>query len=214
MSATVYPHRIGPVDPRNGFSLLELLTVMVIMGILLSLALPFTTSLQETNNLGFAGQMVVDQMAVARQYAASRNQTVYVCFIDPSGSGINGYTSLQLWPSLPSSGGLAVGRAVKLPGGIEISANPALSPLVSTYATTAGTMPASSNVQGTYIYLTVRPDGNLVAPNAPVATALTNMPHFFFTLLPVRFDGNSTLPKNYVTVQINPDTAEAQTFRP
>ena len=39
-------------------------------------------------------------------------------------------------------------------------------------------------------------------------------PRFFLTVLSVRYDANTTLPKNYVTIQVNPDTARAQIYRP
>ncbi len=84
----------------------------------------------------------------------------------------------------------------------------------------SGSMPPGSNVPGTFVAFTIRPDGNVVVPNPPTeATTATNAallsePSYFLTLLPVRYDTNSTLPQNYVLVQVNPDTASTKVFRP
>lgn len=220
----LHPHH-SLDDGHQGFTLIELLAVLAIMGILLFLVVPVTASLQEAGNLAYSGQVVVDELAVARQYAASGNQTVYVRFIIPSNSTYQGYTAIQIWRADPANPGqfLAMDRADWLAAGVEISANPALSPLVSTLVSgTTGTMPAGSATPGKFVYFAIRPDGNVSVPNPPagvnVATA-TNaayqfLPSYFLTLLPVRDDASTTLPKNYVTLQVNPDTASTQIFRP
>ena len=45
-------------------------------------------------------------------------------------------------------------------------------------------------------------------------SAGTRAPSYFFTILPVRYDSNSTVPLNYVTLQVNPDTGRTETYRP
>ena len=173
-----------------------------------------------------SGVCHLDELAIARQYAASRNQTVYVRFITPSTSSYQGYSLFQIWTTNPATGTqVPVDHLVKLPAGIEVSAVSALSPLVSTgnngLAGTASTMPSGA-IAGNYVYFTVRPDGNVVVPSPPsevnVDTA-TNaayqfQPYYFLTLVPVRYDTTSSLPKNYVTIEVNPDTARTQIFRP
>lgn len=207
----------------SGFSLIELLSVMAIMSILLYLAVPVSTSFNEAGNLAYAGQTVADQLAVARQYAASLNQTVYVRFIVSSSLGYKGYTAIQICRANNSNPVqyIPVDRIIALPAGIEISAQSTLSPLVSTLVTgNSGTMPAGSNVGGSYVYFTVRPDGNVIVSNPPVEAAtdthaaLDSQPSYFLTLVPVRYDTVTTLPKNYVTIQLNPDTGNTQIFRP
>jgi uncharacterized protein (TIGR02596 family) len=206
---------------RSGFTLTEMLVVLVIMGILAYLMLPVSTLLQEANKLTMAGQTVADELAVAREYAASHNQTIYVRFIVPANSASQGYRALQLWESDPAKAGnfLAVDRAVFLPAGIEVSANPSLSPLVSTLVGASVAMPAGATPAGNYVAFTVRPDGNVVVNNPPPIATASNAAFqearfYFLTLLPAREDANSTLPANYLTIQINPDTANAQVFRP
>ncbi len=205
---------------KAGFTLIELMAVITIMAVLAYSVGTVSLSLQESNNLASAGQTVADELAVARIYAASHNQSVYIRFIVQSGSSYHGYTAMQLWKSDPSNPGsyLAVDQAVRLPSGIEISANSTLSPLVTTLvAGSSCPMPSGSNVPGTYVSFAVRPGGHVdvaVPPSTTSATALQCMPYYFLTVLAVRYDRNSTVPTNYVAIQVNPDTASAQVFEP
>jgi uncharacterized protein (TIGR02596 family) len=200
--------------------MVELLVVIAIMGVLAYSASSVSFSLQESNNLASGGQTVVDELAVARAYAASHNQSVYVLFIVSPGSTNAGYTSMQLWQADPTNPSTCtpVDQAVRLPSGVEISASQTLSPLVTTLVAgcTCPNMPSASYAPTNYVFFTVRPDGNVVVKNPPSVsgTALQNMPSYFLTVLPVRYDSNSTVPTNYVTIQVNPDTAIAQVFEP
>jgi uncharacterized protein (TIGR02596 family) len=204
---------------RAGFSMIEMLVVIAIMSVLAYSVSSVSFSLQESNNIASAGQTVVDELAVARGYAASHNQSVYVRFITSTGSTNTGYTAIQLWQADPTNPGdfSAVDQVVRLPHGIEISANPTLSPLVTTLVTgSTCPMPPGSNAPGNFVSFVVRPDGNVVvaAPPSVTGTALQNMPYYFLTVLPVRYDSSSAVPSNYVTIQVNPDTAIPQVFQP
>ena len=205
----------------SGFSLLELLVVMAIMGIMLYQTVPAISSLQESNNLTFAGQSVIDTFAVARQYAASRNQSVSIRFITSSASttlGYKGYDVVQIWKTDPVTLlPVASERMIRFPTGIEISSDATLSPLVAAggggLVGTSSNMPAGS-IAGSYVQFSVRPDGNIVVSNPPTGEAAARQPRYFLTLLPPRYDSSSALPKNYITVQVNPDTANTSVFRP
>jgi uncharacterized protein (TIGR02596 family) len=209
---------LAPKVALAGFSLVELLVVLTIIAIMAYIAAPVSSLLQEANNLDFAGQLVADEFAIAREYAASCNQTVYMRFIKPSAStGIKGYGYMQLWRGDPAISGnyLAVDRIIKFPSGIEISSNSSLSPLASSLKLNTGIMPAGSSVAGnTFYYLTIRPNGNVLEKNASTTTAASNLPNYYFTILPIRYDSNIFLPQNYVTIQVNPDTANTQVYRP
>ena len=212
---------LHPEVGRFGFSLVEFLVVIAIITIVLSFVAPAMTSLQETNNLSLAGQTVADELAVARQYAASRNQTVQVRFITPSASAYQGYSVVQLW-KITTTGTSALDQLYQLPPGMEISANETISPMASTAGLAGGAniMPTGSSMAGRYVSFTVRPDGNVVVANPPpngvnaANGAFVSQPSYFLTILPARYDAASTLPKDYVTIQVNPDTARTQIFRP
>jgi len=209
---------LAPKSGAAGFSLVELLVVLAVIAILAYFAAPLSSLLQEANSLAFAGQLVGDELAVARQYAASSNQTVYVRFIrPPTSAGIQGYSYMQLWRADPANSVnyLPVDRIVKLPTGIEISSNSTLSPLATAANLNTGTMPLGGPVGGnTFYYLTIRPDGNVLEKSSSTASAASNLPNYFFTILPTRYDSNTVLPKNYVSIQVNPDTANTQVYRP
>jgi uncharacterized protein (TIGR02596 family) len=214
---------LRPVAGPSGFTLIELIVVVVIMVVVLSFVAPAVTSSQEGNNLVLGGQTVADELAFARQYAASRNQTVQVRFITPSGSAYKGYTGIQLW-KLTTTGTSALDQLYQLPAGMEISANATLSPIVSTNGLAGAPypMPTGGGMPGTYVAFTVRPDGNVLVPNPPTLSNAGNFqngsfisqPSYYLTVQPERYDTASTLPKNYVTIQVNPDTGRTQIFRP
>ena len=213
-----------------GFTLIELLVVVAIMVVLCSFIAPALTTIQDSNNLAAAGQTVADEISVARQYAASRDQTVQVRFIIPSTSRYNGYSIVQLW-KITTSGTTALDKLYRLPPNVEVSANSTISPLVAVGSGglsggTATTMPTGS-LAGKYVAFTIRPDGNVIVASPPSNGTAANQaypngafysqPYYFLTVLPVRDsaeDTANTLPKNYVTIQVNPDTARTQIFRP
>jgi uncharacterized protein (TIGR02596 family) len=214
-------NRVSPLSSfrraraSRGFTLVELLTVLSIMGLLLYIVAPVSTSLTESSKMAFAGQIVGDHLAVARQYAASRNECVEVRFIDMSGA-LNGYNAIQLWlPGTATAAASPLDALVQLPTGIEVSANTRLSPLVSSLTGAAAIMPAGTpGADKNYVYFTVRPTGNIEVANPPSGEAVVRQPSYFFTLLPNRDDASSALPPNYLTIQVNPDTGNAAVFRP
>lgn len=62
--------------PRRGFTVTELLIVLVVMLIVLGLAAPRLVSLRARNNLSAAKQQLVQSVVVARSSAIQRGQTI------------------------------------------------------------------------------------------------------------------------------------------
>ncbi len=212
-------------DLHGAFSMIELLVVMTIMGILLYLAVPASVSLQQSSNLNLAGQAVADEIAVAREMAAGSNRVVEVRFLIPStwtAQSRTGYHAMQLWAPNESGVPVPADRVITLPDSVEISVNSTLSPLLSTTMAAAATStPPGTNPVGNYVFFRVRPAGTVtVSGTAPGASGTnedssgTRAPKYFFTLVPVRNDAATTLPANYLMLQINPDTGRTQTYRP
>jgi len=203
---------------QAGFTLVELLVVMAIMGILFYLVFPATASLQTSNNISFAGQSVGDQINNARQLAASRNLVVEARFITPAASPYTGFTVMQLWAPNETGTSVALDRPLTLPTGIEVSGSPTkisgntLSPLLTTYAAAAQAMPTGPTA-GNYVSFYIRPDGNVISTGTTAVPA-PPIESYYFTVLPVQSDATTTVPKNYLTVQVNPDTGHVLIFRP
>lgn len=63
-------------NPRRGFTVTELLVVLVVMLVILGLAAPRLVSLRARNNLAAAQQQIAQALAVARASAIQRGQTV------------------------------------------------------------------------------------------------------------------------------------------
>lgn len=65
---------------RNGFTLAEILTVLVIIAIVLSIAIPAVTNLTKASALNYAAREVSNAMSLARQYAITQRTTTRVVF--------------------------------------------------------------------------------------------------------------------------------------
>ena len=193
----------GGVTALHGFSLLELLIVVAIMITLMSLATPALTSLLESGNLARGGQALADEINLARQLAASQNRVVELRII--KNDTPPGYGLLQIWGNDASGTNVPLGRVMKLPQNIVIAENTTLSAALD--KTPTATMPTNTSMAGkAYAYLRIRPSG-------AVDPSLT-MSNFFFAVVSSRFGTDSTLPPNYVTIQINPLTGTPLVYRP
>lgn len=201
-----------PALRTKGFSLTELLVVIALMAILMAAAVPGTNSLLENNNITQTGQLLADQFAMARQAASVRNRTVEIRLFKLPVQSTKLYSAVQLWAPDTTTGTLApINRLVTFPKNVILSENSAYSPFLSKLATatmsaTAGPMLANA----AYATLRIRPNGIV----EPTPANVTDRANLFFTVLNYRFATTTTLPNNYATVQLNPDTGSAQIYRP
>lgn len=73
------------------FTLTEMLVVIVIIGIISTIAIPAIKGLTESNTMSSAARQLLDDVAYARQKAISGRTTVYMVFVPPEfWSGVNG----------------------------------------------------------------------------------------------------------------------------
>jgi len=185
------------------FSLIELLTVVAILGIMATLVIPAVGSILRGSNLNRGGQMISDQLFMARQEAVSKNRDVEVRFYNLTNGMFPGWRGIQLWrieqtPTGPVTNSSS--RVTVLPDGIVMASN-SLSPLIT--ASSGGT--ETHAVYGTMAYkaFRFRADGSL---ETSVGT------NNYVTLQNASDTGNP--PANYYTIQINPLTGKSGVFRP
>jgi uncharacterized protein (TIGR02596 family) len=189
--------------PSAGFSIIELLIVIAILGILMVLTLPAVSSLMQSSDLTRAGQMLADQVNLARQMASAQSTVAEVRLIKLPGSA--GYNAIQIW-KVDSAGTLKAARPIaRLPQATAISENPAHSAAVS--GLTPGSMPAGGSAENAaYVAMQIRPSG--------FVTPVLGMSNLFLTVMPESRVSNSALPPNYFMLQINPITGAPLVYRP
>jgi uncharacterized protein (TIGR02596 family) len=207
----------GACRSQVAFTLVEMLAVLAIISILAALTVPAMNAMVESNNLTRGGQLVVDEINLARQISSSRNITVELRLFKMPGATTSGYTAVQLWATSSTGSAQALSQLAFLPQMFAISENTTVSSALGAPAfATPSTMPAGSGPASgaTYLSFEFRPSG-VVTPVLN-ANGLTNMSSYCLTILPARYaaSGNATLPKNYVLIQINPITATPLVYRP
>lgn len=189
---------------KEGFSLIELLTVIAILGILASLIVPAVGSISRGANLNRGGQMISDQLALARQEAVTRNRDVEVRFYQLTNGISTGWRGIQLFrieqtPTGPVTN--ASSRISVVPEGIVMASN-SLSPLITS-------SPASGTVHlptyGATVFRAFRFRGN---GSLETSVGTNNYVTLYNAI------DKASPPANYYTIQINPLTGKASVFRP
>lgn len=189
------------------FSLVEILVVVAILMLLMALAVPAFQSATQGSALSRGGQLIADQLILARQEATGRNRDVQIRLVwltnEPAG-----YKAIQLWTTTATNSAAfePFARMAQLPEGVIIASNATYSPLItaSTIPKTNATFPGRGML--TFCGFRFRPEGG---------TDLTfNSTNNFLTVVYARDAGTSVTPANYCAVQIDPVTGRVKTYRP
>lgn len=191
-------------DLKTAFSLIELLIVIAIMSILMALVLPATNSLLNASKLDHNGRRIADEILLARQKSLSLNRNVGVRFIRKVEN--QNYTAVQVFISTEDGvSESAVGRPVTLDEGLSIQTEHTLSPI---FSKTKPETTVTDNSLGKIAYTSfrIRPNGE-----TDIDSAISSS---FFTLVLDSAYKPGTTPNNYYTVQIDPTTSRANTYRP
>ena len=204
---TFLPRRLR----ARAFTLIELLVVVGIMGLLMALSVPMVASVSESSNLTAAGQTLADQIRLAVQISASRNEVVEVRLVKlsrPAGSAAR-YRAVQLWTANASGTMVPQEKISLFPGSIAINESPQLSPLLTLPNIQSGTFAQGGASGIPYVAFRVHPSGYF----EPEPAAATKS-HLYVTLLPDRLVAAAAAPPNYLTVQVSPYTCAPAIYRP
>lgn len=209
----------------HGFSLLELLTVTVIIVIVAALVMPSVQGLAGSSNLKGSANSLVAQLDLARQTASARNRNVAVRLYQdttksPDTNGNAPYRLLALVIPASSDGSTRdefIAAPQGLPGDVIIDSSTAFSTVLNTGLGATG----------------LRPLAATEASSAPAS--VRNLPYVQFTFLAngtVNLDSsqqwcltlineNKALKNptsgpaaNFVTLSISPQTSHVSMYQP
>lgn len=208
----------------RAFSLVELLVVLAVMGFLAVIAAAAFTHIARSAGLNAGGNLLLDQLNLARQTAIAKNAQVEfrIYELPPDDAKTDEapsvYRAFQSF--LISSDGLqtnAVSRANFLPKGIRIAPEEEVSTLLQAKSppylasgTTAGVRvgnypPTVYN----YVAFHFKPDGT-----TDLGTAVSQNWYLSLAGEKERAAAGSQLPANFITLQLDPKTGRVRMFRP
>ena len=221
----------------RGFSLIELLTVIVIIGVLVSLVAVAIGPLLTGSGLSQSCINVTGILSYARQAAVSGNQIIEVRvyqYADPTFSGETAgspntgkYRAFQTFKINESNIALALTTVQRLPQGIIVDSGAQLTSIFCSTPTSGSStgvaIPGVGNAYN-YQFFRIRPSGSIVffttaatPPALPTPTFAAPTPPgtWCLTLHASNLgDGLATPPKNFGTIQIDSSSGSTSMFRP
>ena len=192
--------------PASGFSVIELLVVVAVLGILAALTLPAFNSIAGAGDLCRSGQMLGDQIVLARQEAVAKNRDLEVRFLFLTNQPFPGWKALQLWVVGEDGKPTPDGRVQKLSENMLISSSTLYSPLLTADSSRSGTTNFGSLGSCSWRGFRIRANGSL---DGSVISTNNN----FLTVIAGR-DISKSPPDNFYAVRVNPVTGRVSHHRP
>jgi len=205
----------------DGFTLVELITVVSIMAVMIGLLIPSFNSMRNGSDLTQAGQLLVGQIDVAHQTAAAHSHAMEIRVYSYKNPQIpnadDNYCGIQIFEIMPDGTKTAIDKALQIPVSTKICPSETLSTLItSSYALSAGDIQKnplpSVGVNYTGFAFRIRPNGSTDLPNPIISSPPSN---FFITIHGLNAGHAETQPPaNYYTIQIDPLNSSIRTYRP
>lgn len=221
---------------REGFSLIELLAVIAVIGIIAASAVPSFFSVIRATKLTSAGDIILSKVTQAQQLALTMSSPVELRFYFYAPSDLpgveKGFRAVQLIdPEYvePNGGQIAykaLGEAFMLPSGIVMAPSNALSPLLQSPFPLAGDFFVTNDPEAKYCALHFYPDGSFkvitaLPPSSAGGASTTGatgavsptLAKSFLTVVADQ-DASASAPKNFVCIQLDAYTSKARLYRP
>ncbi len=124
-AVAAFPNPMSPKTFRAAFSLVELLTVIALLGIIMGFVVPALSGMGRGTALVTAGNTVNNMAALARQHAMSRNTLTALLVLANQGTDTD-YRAIAVMEFKHTTGWSQVGEWQILPMGITVDAGDTL----------------------------------------------------------------------------------------
>ncbi len=198
-----------------GFSLLELLVVIAIMAMLIAFAIIGFGSMSRAQALATSGSRLADALKLAHQAALSGKRPVAFYLFTMKGSGgekqVVGFQAFSVETAVGAGGTAKVQPLTKLEKfkeSIIISENPKITTLLDNARKPVNGLEDYPNPANQIV------DAHVFQFFPSGGTDLDPAQKWFATLVDERTDSPTEIPKNFVTLQIDPLSGGVMIHRP
>lgn len=200
-----------------GFSLVELIVVVAVVGLLAVFAIPAVSQMLRGMSVTATSTMVADQLKAARQIAISRNLAVEVRFYQlpdyrsTANAGPELYRAVQTFV-INGKGVTPISRPIYFSSPVVLSTKTAEGGILARAGTNSSFSLPVYNINYRYVAVQFQPDGSVATfPNDPNSSlSVTNS----FVTVSLKDEKSIIDGGNFATVFFDPFNGFVKTYRP